>query len=276
MVHDEECGMQIRKVEDCDHWLKNYVRKLPLGDNCDLNTKERNEDLCKVIAKNTKILGYLQMVSEYVNANPALLNKNCPNVRTREAAGTICQTPLAEDLHIKLRREPADPESAALFDAQRTRCHQQTSYYGQTIPKQSSGLQFNQFMRPGTSFGPNVYPNPISGTSLVLPGPSFGGPVFQRGGFVGGAQPRDIPSGVTLLGSNIRATLYNLKDKNKELRKEDVESIDRKIRQMQALDKELKKTFKYHSEYIYLMDVLKDYRSEILSESGHQTQSCLK
>lgn len=72
-VHVMENGKQIKKVQSKDEWLTNTLSSYSTSV---ASTVPANENLQNIINTNNKLLDYLQMLTEYVNANPAIMNKN--------------------------------------------------------------------------------------------------------------------------------------------------------------------------------------------------------
>src|SRR5205823_1316578 len=65
-IYDDQAGAQIWKVEDVDHWIEHYLAK-----------KFPSAEIQKMIKDNDNyyLLSYIDLISQYVNANPGILNK---------------------------------------------------------------------------------------------------------------------------------------------------------------------------------------------------------
>jgi len=121
--------------------------------------KAGGEDVVNIINSNENLLNYLQLLVEYVNLNPAILNKNLFKAKTVEAVGRITQSDLAKKLQIPMQRKPKQGFLAAsLIDYNMLRSHMNVGV----------GIGKSKFRKQGLS----PMGNPIA--SPLLAGPAAG------------------------------------------------------------------------------------------------------
>lgn len=237
--YDPECGMRITKVESRDHWVKNYLKK----------GKKFDEESMKLIEDNESLLNYLQLLSEYVNANPSILNGKTFTAKTAESMGRVNQTQLAIDLKIPMRKEPKKAGYGA-YDYGMLRSHLDSSFFGQTARKR-------------TVFPP-VFRSPFSETTFSV------GLPYQSGGFADLStyyRRRDegLISGAEALSSIIQSTIADLENMGKKIDEGNMKSLAEKIHNMKTIEHELIKTEKYLEEYRNMVELFRDYKSELLT-----------
>ena len=68
-----ENGTQLKRIQTKDEWVKNTLASFATNANAKVPA---GENLQNIISSNSKLLDYLQLLTEYVNANPAIMNKN--------------------------------------------------------------------------------------------------------------------------------------------------------------------------------------------------------
>ena len=104
-VYDPQCGKNIKKVETKDNWVNKVMSS---------NFKTKLGADFGEIESNNKLLDYLQLLSEYVNANPKILNKDC-NEKTMESEGVVSPSEYAKLLGIQMQIVPSN-QFNGLFD----------------------------------------------------------------------------------------------------------------------------------------------------------------
>ncbi|ARF09381.1 hypothetical protein Indivirus_1_4 [Indivirus ILV1] len=242
-VHDSTAGMQLWKVESVNHWLENYMTK-----------KFTSQDVSDMIKQNDQyhLLSYLKLVSQYVNANPAILNKHYSGT-SDEAVGRLEISALGKALGLSFE-VPRDP-------ANRTRAD---------YARLSSNLRLMRTSRmpvfvAGT--GRRFLTTPWG--SSMTPGVSM---LVQRGG--GNCNQKDIhiqgQLGATQLEGFVNLALKNLERHGKKLNQKDEERIRMWVQKSREIEKELIRTLCYLDEYNSLLDVLGDYSSARLSQANLQ------
>jgi hypothetical protein len=223
LKYDHEARMDLHKVESVDHWKNNYLdQKFPGESN---NVKN-----------NGNLLKYLDLVVQYVNANPALINKHYSGKST-ESVGDWPSSVYADKLGLKKQIT----RSSAISDYNRLNIHQRTGLIGATILRPPFG-------------GPGVFA-PFS--SNVMPvGVQFGGSHMQVSG----------PCGSSLVRNSVMTALKTMEHFNKSLDSESKKKIEEKINNMQKVESELNRTAEYLTEYSSLLESFGDYTSTTLNE----------
>jgi hypothetical protein len=97
--HDSVAQQNLKKVQCVNDWLKTFMSKQ--------FTQPQQQSL---ITGNSRLLAYLQLLSEFVNANPGLLNPHV-DATTEEKAGQYHKSQYAERLNIPMREEPSSDNS---------------------------------------------------------------------------------------------------------------------------------------------------------------------
>ena len=239
-VQDAVAGMPLWKVESVKHWLENYMAK-----------KFKAADVRDMIKQNDQhyLLDYLSLVSQYVNANPAILNKNYSG-SSDEVVGRLVPSAYGASLglsfevprragdrfrmdigrlgaNLKLIRSSRNP----IFVAQNNRRFLSTPWGSSLTP----GVSMLTPMRGGSNCDQNatIYVNSHGGTAL--------------------------------LEQFLNTARAKLKARGKSLNAKDEERIQQHIKKNKEIEKELVKTYCYIDEYNQLLDVLGDTSSKMLS-----------
>jgi hypothetical protein len=236
--HDEIAGVSLIKIESRDHWVKNQLEPLWKKKTDSSGT----DTVADIINKNTELLDYLDLVVQYVNANPAILNKNYSG-KTNESVGVPVSSQLAMQLGIKMQKLPSN---LAQYDAGRLSNSLVSSYYAQTRNR---------------AYG-TTYSSPFSPNNLYL-GP--GTPIALQLGQSGGYHHEKQTSGPSALKAMIEGVISDLKQLGKEIVQEDKDIIYQKLDELRKVEKELLETSMYLEEFKIAHDVFTGYRSEILS-----------
>lgn len=251
-IFDTVANGEIMKVEDVSHWLRTYMKKIFNND-----TKAQS-----AIEGNDKILQYLNLVVEYVNANPGILNQNYSG-STEEKVGKMKSNSYAEKLGIPLRKDNAyKPElSINLLDASLRSNNIYGAQYRNPFVSPTSQLEnINpQFKSPFVNLvSPFNNVNMVS--TLLLP---------QSGGRYNGNQiPENFTSGAYVSEAIIFNLLEKLRQRNKVLDPTFVSKIEQKLESMKKTEKNMEINIRYIAEYIKLLDAFGDNKSEILSEGN--------
>jgi hypothetical protein len=241
---DETAGMDLWKVECASHWLEHYVYK-----------KYSKETFASMLHDNNQkqILSYLNLVSQYVNSNPSILNKDYQGA-CDEATGVFKVSEYAKKLSLQPRRDPY-PEAPSRYDLMRLRSN---------IP----------FIRPTTPFV-------LTSTSGRVSTP-FGMDITPGVGLlraqVGGGSKceyiiKKISEGKHVVGANLISKYFNvlnkqLQSKGKKLSDNDYKNIMGRIEKLNKIEDEVLKSMCYIEEYNKLLDVFKDYKAEVLTEDN--------
>jgi hypothetical protein len=230
--YDSEARMDLQKIESVDHWKNNYLDKKFPGDAA---TVKGNENLLK----------YLELIVQYVNANPALINKHYSG-SSDESVGKFPQSRYAQTLNLHQRMEPYGP-AAGINDLNRLKIHQRTGLLGATILRPPFG-------------GPGVYA-PFANAG-VMP---FGMPIGMMLGGYRSAQAYPT-NGYGKLRNLIADSTERMSHFNKSLDDESKRKIEEKLAHMQKVERELNRTAEYVREYSDLLEAFGDYSSASLNE----------
>jgi hypothetical protein len=227
--YDEESGLNLNKIEHVDHWLNNYMA-----------TKFSNPKDQDAIRKNTQLLDYLELIVQYVNANPALINKHYSG-NSDETVGNSQPTEYAKRLGIQqYRRVPA--EHRDVYEMNLLGTHQRTSMLGATVNRPVS------YLRAPFGYG-------ASSVGVLL-----GGSGIQLGG-------GDVAiAGSRYLDGLIQVAIHRLRRNNISLDDASVEAIKAKLNKMQSVELELQKTVAYLNTFADMQEYSSDYNSKILSD----------
>lgn len=239
-AYDNTAKSQIWKVENVSHWLKNYMeQKFSAQDLKDmLKAKDQNH-----------LLAYLDLVSQFVNGNPAILNKNYAG-SSDEAAGLFKRSAFADKLGINVRRDPNN-RSAVAYDINRLRGYLSTSQ-----------VQTNPFFATvnGRTYSPFGY-GLTPGMGLIAQTGGAGGDkcdhVLRK---LNGNQI----TGAKMIGSFMDVVLAELARKGKTLDETDRVNLDKKVKSLVELEEEMLRTLCYIDDYSKMLDTLKDYKAETL------------
>jgi len=249
--YDGESGMSLKKIERVNHWLKNFMTE-----------KFKEKDVQDAIKSNDRLLAYLDLIAQYVNSNPGLLNPGFGG-KTEEMVGKYTPSGYINKLGIKMRKEPSR-EFSGLVDIGRLRSHLRTSMYGATSGRPQQGL-----------FGLQQSPmrSPYGGTSFGMMMPM----AMQAGGHYPSAMDLVTKrlngkeyacTGSQLLRSVAASLVDNMKKYGKQLDEGEKTKIIQKINNLAKSEDELITTLRYIEEYTMLMEYFKDYKAKTLSLSS--------
>jgi hypothetical protein len=267
--YDPVCRSRVLKIESKDHWVANYLSTKFAG-KVDPTT---NTPVEQIITQNEKLLDYLQLLVEYVNANPAILNGDKFVGKTLEATGTAQQSDLAKRLGIRMRVDPKGPMSG-LYD------------FNMLRSRLNAGINSRRQGTMGFGMGGPVYSSPFASQEVRVAMPyqlSVGnGPQdysstipFQLGGHMPidtYLKRRDsgVITGPAALYAIIKGTLEDLRSKGKEIDPKDLVEINKKVDTLQTLENELIKTEVYLEEYRKIVDLFRNYRQETIDFAAIQ------
>jgi len=249
--YDSECGQQLRKVESVDHWIRTVLQ----ADDKYTQTTVSGVTLTKAIEKNQKLLSYLQLLTEYVNSNPAILNVGYRGGNTIEAIGVFKPSQLSEQLRIPVKIEPKGPY-ASIYDYNMLQINLKEGYSSQTLKRNRAGTISN-FTSPYSSgvlsFG---YPTGAVGVAGVS---GFGG-VVQNGGnssintYFKKMKSNKVTGGQALY-LIILNTIDELRNKGVVIPDSDIKQMENQINILNTTESELIKVQIYLEEYKNYIDV---------------------
>ena len=219
-VFDAVANRNLRKVESVDSWLRTQLK-----------TKfDRN--VSDVIENNDKLINYLSLIVDYVNSNPAILNKDYSG-KTNELVGIVQSSQFAQNLGIHLQQYPQNSQYIIAMNElsalqQRLRNARETQSY----PHQPLIMNVN-YQR----FDP-----------MSIPG-------FMVGGD-GSASVGYMKSGADVIYAIFNNTVESLSKFNKIIPKEEQNRIINSIDQLKELEKELVMIEIYLAEFRRLQDIV--------------------
>lgn len=244
-VKDSLLG-DINKAETVEHWMNRLSRKLS------------PEEMKNLKADNGYVLSYLNLVVQFVNSNPGILNKGISG-KTEESVGKARATKYIKELGIPQRIEPG----GGTHELTRLRQNLQSSLRGISILNK----RISPFMPLGmglrTPFGTNLTP----GVSTVRGFQIGGGSVSwlldraynpAQGSYCGASLMKEIFEGL----------IDDLGKRNKMINTEDVNRIRKNLKEMEKTETALLKLLAYIEEFNSLKDALKDYKSETLTREN--------
>lgn len=244
--HDDTANMQLYKVESVAHWLKTYLE--PKYGSGALNTMIQQDG-------QHYILAYLDLVSQYVNANPSILNKQYSG-DSDEALGKLDKMKSAYGKQLGLQWEVPKPNSSFIFsDVGRLRGHLQQLRASRNLPFVHVSGQRGLYTPYGRQLTPGV-------SFLQTGGGGKCDLVFKRlneSGHVSGAQ---------VIESYMNAVLSELAKRNKSLNPTDKKNIAAHLQKYREVEIELQRSLCYIDEFNTLSDVLQNYDSDILTEAS--------
>mgnify|MGYP001314957855 CR=1 FL=1 len=263
-VYDPIAKMNIKKVESVDHWLKEQLHKKF----SEVATNETgNKSLADVIQENQMLIDYLQMLVDYVNSNPKILNTDISGVRTAEAIGYVGTSKLAEKLGISMRQEPVNVKESVSYDFGRLSSHVKTSYIGQL------GRRSNLFSPLPFSFGnvpKNMFMSPYAVSPFSLSfatqygGQGFGKihlPMFETQTNV------NRITGADALKSIILSTINEIELIHKKVMdKSDYDKIMKRLENLKCIEKDLIDAEMTLQEYRDLLETFNNYEPEVVTE----------
>jgi len=243
--YDETARMKIRKVQSVEDWIQNYMTK-----------KFTSSDVQKVISggsRNTRLIEYLRLVSEFVNRNPTLLNKGF-NGETDETTGKFKQSALASSLGIETRVEP-NAKSAPSVELNLLQKHMKTSFHGATASRTPFDLS-NPFGGIGAGFPSGMGMMRGGGGSLTdaLHIEELVSRVKSSKAVIGGELLRDLLSNA----------ISSLESRGKHLDSSQREEIEGNLDKVIQMQDKLSEVANCINEYITILDYFKDYNNDTL------------
>lgn len=247
-VYDNKAGCQLYKVERVDNWLKNFMKN-----------RFKDDEIQKIITGNTKLLAYLDLMAQFVNANPSILNKEYTGT-TEEAVGVVPTPEFAKSLGIQPRKEPSK-KSSGMYELNLFKKH-----FEQYATRNKQGpFQLTQSGHALTPFGVALTPD----VNMVVP--LRGG---QRGGNLGSGSVEWVIRKLNnhnepVVGAKLMAEIFKgltkqLNARGKSIDKSDNDKLTDHINNLISSEEELLRTLLYIERYVEMLDAFKDYNSKTL------------
>ncbi len=225
--YDETAGMSLNKVESVEHWISGSLMK-----------KFNNEDIKSAFSGAEKVREYLKLLVQYVNSNPAIMNKNYSG-KNNESAGRYTPPLYLSKLGIPARQEPSPADDR--YYIKQLSNHQRTSAFalGSTVPLIST---------PGVALGLKTalgVNSPISYSSSTYGAWS---PLQTGGGHV-----NKQSAGAMLIEGVFEGLLRKIKNNGKNLSEADIKQIRTKIDDLKKSESQVAKVLSYIEEYSNLV-----------------------
>jgi len=246
--YDNVFGAEIKKVENVNHWYNSVIVK-----------RYGEVDARKLVATNSRLLAYLDLLVQFVNSNPGILNNNIQG-NTEEKLGITKPTEFVQALGIKPRIEPP-LKSLGNYEFQRLshKLMNNSSLQVANLPFMSNQMSGKWSTPFGMSLTPNV------------------SQYVQVGGGSGSASwlvdtIYDSPNKIT--GSELMRQIFNillndLSNRNKTLNPANKKAIMDAIEAMKISETLILKNLLYIEEYNKLIDAFQGNKnSEILTTDG--------
>jgi len=249
---DTFAGAEIYKVESVDHWTKNYLEK-----------QFKDTDVQKMFSGNSTLLMYLDLISQYVNSNPAMLNKGFSGC-TEEGSGTFKMSEYASKLPGMMARKQPLGGDMGRYEINMFRSYAKSRSPVNPFFVASSGKVY-------TPFGVELNP----GVPVVIPamrGQIGGGPVdsatswlLRRFNNDAGCEP---VFGSSLIRNVMQDVYSTLNAKGKKLSEDEQKRIEHRINKLAELEQELIRTIYFIDEFNRLCDSFTGYKCETLTEAN--------
>ena len=227
-TYDPIAGMKINKIETIDSWTNNQLKK-------------KFADVADIILGNDILLNYLRLLTEYVNSNPKILNRNRELSLTKELIGEIDDPTLANMLNIQMRYEPTSNQYQQINDLVKLKSYISNSNIGYLYNPQSLTTQY--LSQP--------FVNPVIGYA------------YQYGG-------QEKITGSDILKAMLVETINSLTTMNKIIDKNDLNKIEKKLENLKCIESQLIKIATYLQEYAYVSDLLGNNTPEVINEDKIQ------
>lgn len=233
-VYDSTAKMTLDKIESIDHWKEHVAGIAQHGGGLDQTAKS-------ALATNGPILDYLSMIVSYVNANPAILNKNYSG-KSDEAVGVEAPSSYAQKLNLpQYVRIPTTYSMRSL------------NVYSKTSPFGIIGIRSTPEMSPMLSITSQGQP---SGLMIGM----HGGGMAQTP-----TLDRQIAESADLIEWRFKNLLNGLKQYNKSLTKEQEDKLMSMLTNIHKTGNELAAYGHYLSVLIKYFSHYRDYSSKILT-----------
>jgi hypothetical protein len=226
-VYDTECGKKIKKVETKDNWTAN-----------DMKTHFKdNKTALTAIETNGKLLDYLQLLSEYVNANPKILNKDYDG-KTEESEGVVLASEFAQRLGLRMQIVPSN-SCKGMIDTRKL--EKLVSLFHD--PKNIQSENKHQF----TGL---TYNSPYARDQLNISLPfQLGGNSFESISEYIKKRKNGSITGPEAMNALINKTIDDLKKLGKNVAKSDIDNINNKVKTLQKTELDLIEIEIYLEEY---------------------------
>ena len=250
MCKDRVAGRQIEKIQRANEWVEKFINK-----------KFTDPKIADSIKGQTRLIAFLDLLAQLVNANPSVLNDNMVT-ETEESRGEI----VVPDELIARKIKPAKTRgSGKPFLAWGEIQSNMNKVYGSF----SRGLTFDG-LSTNSPFGmDNLFPQ----MSMLTSAPVVRGSTW--GGMAGGGNPdikvflQDHQTALEYsrnVQTIIDELLANLKTSGKTFSKDELNAIGRKKRDFEMMERDLFETAWYIQKYSQLLKVVEaENRPEVIT-----------
>ena len=243
-VHDETAGRTLTKVENVEAWLRRQTE-------AKFDTDGSNK--LRILKNNTKLLTYLQHTVNWVNCNPALLNKDYSS-ETQESTGVFTPSPYLQKMGIEVKKV----SRGSVADG--------TRLLSSAKMRASLPVEVRTPMRVASS--------PFGVLGMIPRGTVSANPslVTMMGGSNTLSSELDTyfssatRTSSDLLGEVAKGLLQQLTDNGDSLEQSDVTNLFKRIDNMRALEKEVVKTIKTLDQAQRLRHVLGEKGKNLFTE----------
>ena len=230
-THNNE-SRKIKIVESVDHWMKYFVKgRFGLNEQQAMNNQK-------------KLLDYLQMLVDFVNSNPGILNKD---IKATSNVVQMNQTPNSYADSMKIPPMP-------IFNSIKMP-YQQIFDLFRNSPNSSFGLMGRPMNIWGNSMGSNGL-NSMFGGSVQPGGMSF--QTVQSGGSKTVAFINNMltsHTGAPFIKELYDSLINDLKMRNKTLNQQDAKKLLDKIEELGKIENDLLKSIAFIEKYNHLLAI---------------------
>jgi len=229
---DLTCGMKLFKIECVNSWLEN------------MKTSNLNTTVVQnIVTGNVMLIKYLNLLAQFVNANPGILNKDY-NGPTDEKTGRFVQSNRATQLGIKSRME-VPKNNLHKYEMANFR-------FKATIADQLLQMTKNNNKTTATFMPQFGGHGGVLSHNFKL---NFNAKTEEFGKFKGALLNKEI----------FDEMIDNLERKGKTLNKADKDEIYTQLKKHHAIEESLGKILSTMREYDSLISAFRDYTAETIS-----------
>lgn len=217
-VYDTVCCSNINKIQSVNEWLNDFFKD-----------KFASSEYKDTITKNSNLLKYLDLISQYVNANPEIINYNFVGI-TEEKMRIR-----PENEYLRILGIPVHNMYQSSYNMHRLRNHLYNGYLS-TLVRNGRGPFIVNKTGIYTPFGSNI----LGLNNMYLQGGAHEKLILAK---------YNTNSGSKLIEDIIKEIMQDMENKGKKLSNEDKDKINELIKKMQEIEDELYKIINYMEVY---------------------------